>query len=410
MRRDTALLVVYNAPAITRLRYGGSAGNGLGVLSSLNNRPQVNHQALSTLSGDAVMDEVLTNKWFQDIPVLEGLITGLGDQASLFLPKQGGLNVNPFTHELLSELRVQDAKFFTFTDIGSLGFGAGLKSLQSFIVSLCFVEGTLVHTQDGLKPIEDINVGDLVASKNDITGETDWKRVSQLFINHDKTVFDVTVTTDDDQQEVLGATHEHPFWIEGKGWVKAGELVAGDRVHLRDGQLASISSIKAREGQHTTYNFEVEDFHTYFVGEQGVWVHNTCLPKGGFKSIEEFSSFGETLNSGLAKIGFSNVKALLQGSAVTGKSFRTGKAFDSGRVSDFDIALAGKDILAKAKSSGIKLRSGGTRTGPLSPSQVKKLGLSPLQSTLSNSAGRPVNFMIFGDRTSAAAKAPSIGF
>ncbi|WP_086932709.1 polymorphic toxin-type HINT domain-containing protein [Agarilytica rhodophyticola] len=148
-------------------------------------------------------------------------------------------------------------------------------------MSLCFVEGTLVHTQDGLKPIEDINVGDLVVSKNDITGENDWKRVSQLFINYGKTVFDVTVTTDDGQQEVLGATHEHPFWAEGKGWVKAGELVAGDRVHLRDGQLASISSVKTREGQHTTYNFEVEDFHTYFVGERGVWVHNACVDDVG---------------------------------------------------------------------------------------------------------------------------------
>ncbi len=24
------------------------------------------------------------------------------------------------------------------------------------------------------------------------------------------------------------------------------------------------------------YNFEVEDFHTYFVGEEQVWVHNIC--------------------------------------------------------------------------------------------------------------------------------------
>ncbi|WP_294100003.1 polymorphic toxin-type HINT domain-containing protein [uncultured Ruminococcus sp.] len=24
------------------------------------------------------------------------------------------------------------------------------------------------------------------------------------------------------------------------------------------------------------YNFEVEDFHTYFVGENGIFVHNWC--------------------------------------------------------------------------------------------------------------------------------------
>ena len=33
------------------------------------------------------------------------------------------------------------------------------------------------------------------------------------------------------------------------------------------------------------YNFTVEDFHTYFVSELGVWVHNTCLvSKGGSKT------------------------------------------------------------------------------------------------------------------------------
>lgn len=28
------------------------------------------------------------------------------------------------------------------------------------------------------------------------------------------------------------------------------------------------------------YNFQVEDFHTYYVGENGVWVHNSdCVKK-----------------------------------------------------------------------------------------------------------------------------------
>ena len=69
----------------------------------------------------------------------------------------------------------------------------------------------------------------------------------------------------------------------------------------------------------------------------------------GFKNAGEFAKFVKTLNSGLADAGFGGAKALLQGSAVTGKSFRTGKAFDAGRVSDFDIALAGPAILARAK-------------------------------------------------------------
>ncbi|TQV78840.1 hypothetical protein FKG94_12530 [Exilibacterium tricleocarpae] len=130
----------------------------------------------------------------------------------------------------------------------------------------------------------------------------------------------------------------------------------------------------------------------------------------GFKNAGDFAQFGKALNSGLAEAGFGGTKALLQGSAVTGKSFRTGKAFDAGRISDFDIALAGPQILARAKQLGIGLRSGGTRTGPLTAAQVQRLGLGGMQSTLSKQAGRPVNFMIYGDAGAAASRAPSIGF
>ena len=30
------------------------------------------------------------------------------------------------------------------------------------------------------------------------------------------------------------------------------------------------------ENPVTVYNFAVEDYHTYFVGENGILVHNTC--------------------------------------------------------------------------------------------------------------------------------------
>lgn len=93
---------------------------------------------------------------------------------------------------------------------------------------------------------------------------------------------------------------------------------------------------------------------------------------------------------------------------MTGRSFRTGAAFDAGRVSDFDIALGSPSLLARARELGVGLRSAGTRTGPLSAAQVQQLGLGSLQQSLSQMAGRPVNFMIYGDAAAAAARAPSI--
>jgi hypothetical protein len=88
--------------------------------------------------------------------------------------------------------------------------------------------------------------------------------------------------------------------------------------------------------------------------------------------------------------------------------YTTGAPFDVGRVSDYDIALAGRDIFSAAEDAGIGLRGGGIRTGPLNPSDLEQLGLTHLRTTLSEIAGRPVNFMIYNSIESAIAKGPSI--
>lgn len=93
---------------------------------------------------------------------------------------------------------------------------------------------------------------------------------------------------------------------------------------------------------------------------------------------------------------------------MTGQSFRTGAAFDVGRVSDFDIALASPQLLDRASALGIGLRSGGTRTGPLTAPQLQRLGLGDLATDLGTATGRPVNFMIFDSAAVASARSPSI--
>lgn len=77
-------------------------------------------------------------------------------------------------------------------------------------------------------------------------------------------------------------------------------------------------------------------------------------------------------------------------------------------MSDFDIALAGSELLQRARSLGIGLRSGGTRTGPLSSRDLQALGLKDLSSKLSAQAGRDVNFMIYDSAATASSHAPSV--
>ena len=45
----------------------------------------------------------------------------------------------------------------------------------------CFVAGTLVHTKEGLVPIEQIRVGDWVLSQPEQKGERAYKRVVKTF-------------------------------------------------------------------------------------------------------------------------------------------------------------------------------------------------------------------------------------
>ena len=78
--------------------------------------------------------------------------------------------------------------------------------------------------------------------------------------------------------EAIETTNEHPFYVQGHGWTNASELKVGDKVRLEDGTTGIVEKAKhvALNNPVTVYNFEVEDFHTYYVSEQKVLVHNTC--------------------------------------------------------------------------------------------------------------------------------------
>ena len=61
-------------------------------------------------------------------------------------------------------------------------------------------------------------------------------------------------------------------------WIAAKELKISDKLLLANGKYAIIDSIEIEvlKSPEITYNFEVEDFHTYYVGESEILVHNTC--------------------------------------------------------------------------------------------------------------------------------------
>ena len=80
------------------------------------------------------------------------------------------------------------------------------------------------------------------------------------------------------EDEEIETTPTHPFWVIGKGWVAAGDMEVGDKVYLYSGEGREIKELKFEylDSPIKVYNFEVEDWHTYFVSEHDVFVHNSC--------------------------------------------------------------------------------------------------------------------------------------
>ena len=165
------------------------------------------------------------------------------------------------------------------------------------VVGQCFIAGTLVlcMDEDGNechKPIEDIKVGDKVWAYDEETGENDWKPVVSLFRNQTKEWYHVFV----DGEEIV-CTGGHPFYVlnaendrkhvlyenaklDTKGkWICAQDLKIGDQILTSDGTCAIIDKIQVEQlsKPETTYNFEVADFHTYYVCDSKMLVHNRCV-------------------------------------------------------------------------------------------------------------------------------------
>ena len=132
----------------------------------------------------------------------------------------------------------------------------------------CFAKGTLVWTKTGQRPIESLELGDLVLAQNVDTGELAYKPVIGRTVRPPSPILKLSLGW-------RGAAHH------------ARPSVLGRRRRLADGQGAwamarfcTASPVQRRvaavepAGEEEAYNLVVADFNTYFVGESGVLVHD----------------------------------------------------------------------------------------------------------------------------------------
>jgi hypothetical protein len=262
---------------------------------------------------------------------------------------------------------------------------AALKDAERYDVKPCFPIGTsVVNCHGGLSDIDQIGVGGWVLSRNEKTGEQAYRRITRKFEHYkenrpdapDFPLYGICYIAETGEAGGVSATPEHPFWVNGLGWVPASKLKPGQKLEICDpvalnddyrpeglktedftldgenwqavvvsiedarddfgyrlkyltgtgesfskylkadhpflveglgwvqaselkpGQIlknsksagepggpsrsgkrwqATITLVEKRSrGTGVVYNIEVEEFHTYFVGHHGIWVHNEC--------------------------------------------------------------------------------------------------------------------------------------
>lgn len=129
---------------------------------------------------------------------------------------------------------------------------------------------------------------------------------------------DVTYTITIDG-ESIETTAGHPFYTTDEGWTGADKLEAGDEVELSDGSSGTVESVERNELDEpvTIYNFTVMDYHTYYVGENEVLVHNV----GGCRTGANFESGTDALRTGNSKVINSMSKEQLQANLPDGWTY-----------------------------------------------------------------------------------------
>lgn len=145
-------------------------------------------------------------------------------------------------------------------------------SYRVTIGTSCLASGTPIWTQTGAVPVEMIRVGDKVLAQDVDSGELAYKLVLRTTIRRLGAMRRITIG-----EESITTTLGHPFWVTGAGWHMAKQLEVGHRVWCLDGSR-EISSIEELP-EDAAFNLVVEDFNTYFVGNQRVLLHDNSLPQ-----------------------------------------------------------------------------------------------------------------------------------
>lgn len=145
----------------------------------------------------------------------------------------------------------------------------------------CFPAGTLVHTDCGPVPIEEIKVGEHRALS---WCGGDGLRYNNVAASRVK-MADAIVRVEFSSGAAIECTPDHKVYVVGKGYVEVADMSVGDKVkevvaNASESMLYSLSSatvthIETRSECIEVYDIQVDNDHNFFAN--GILVHNCVI-------------------------------------------------------------------------------------------------------------------------------------
>lgn len=112
---------------------------------------------------------------------------------------------------------------------------------------------------------------DWVISWDEETGEIVEGPVTQRYQREAASIIDIFIGV-----EKISCTTDHPFWVEGRGWVLAFQLKCGMALQTHGGESLIIDEVRRRDEVTQVFNVEIDGLHTYFVSDLEILSHNMC--------------------------------------------------------------------------------------------------------------------------------------
>jgi hypothetical protein len=165
--------------------------------------------------------------------------------------------------------------------------------------------------------------------------------------------------------EEIRTTANHLFFTDNGWWKAAENLKVGDKILNSKGELKTLigKSVETLQEPERIYNLNVENFHTYFVGTNGLLVHNDCseamtnvLRKVGADALSAAKRYLDQAKGLASRFGYDSSKTVA--SDGVNNTLSGWGAIDEG-AEFFNRTATTQDVISKSAEIGHDLKPAG---------------------------------------------------